>query len=66
MADDKKVTPARTATHKAAQPRALAPAAESSDPAVHQLLAALQTARSNGNDDEVNVVTRKLADLGFE
>lgn len=44
----------------------LAPASESGDPAVHQLLAEKQTALSNGNDDEVAAVTKRLADLGYE
>jgi hypothetical protein len=44
----------------------LAPASESSDPAVHALLAQLQTAELNGDDDAAKAVTKKLADLGFE
>ena len=44
----------------------LAPASESSDPAVHQVLAELATARSNGNEDEARAVAKRLADLGYE
>ncbi len=52
---------------KAAAPSpALSPAAASSDPAVHQLLAEIQTARANGNDEEIERLTKALADLGFE
>jgi hypothetical protein len=44
----------------------LAPAAASGDPEVHALLAELETAKSNDDDDAVQAVTKKLADLGFE
>jgi hypothetical protein len=44
----------------------LARASESGDPAVHALLAQLETARSNDDDDQVKAVTKKLAELGFE
>jgi hypothetical protein len=44
----------------------LARASESGDPAVHALLAQLETARSNDDDDQVKAVTKELADLGFE
>lgn len=40
-------------------------AAESGDPAVHQLLAQRQTAEQNGDDEVVKDVDRKLSDLGF-
>jgi len=49
----------------APKPR-LARASESGDPAIHVLLAELQTARANGDDNEVKAVTVKLADLGYE
>ena len=42
------------------------PAAESGDPAVHKLLADIQTARLNGDDDELKDLTKQLADLGYE
>jgi hypothetical protein len=44
----------------------LARASESGDPAVHALLAQLETARSNDDADQVKAVTKKLAELGFE
>jgi hypothetical protein len=44
----------------------LAPAGESGDPAVHQVLAELQSARSNDDADAVKAWTEKLADLGYE
>jgi hypothetical protein len=44
----------------------LAPASTSGDPAVHQVLAELQTARSNSDDAAIKALTEKLADLGFE
>ena len=43
----------------------LAPASESGDPAVHQLLAARQTAEMNGSDEGVKAATDALAKLGF-
>jgi hypothetical protein len=46
--------------------RTLKSAAASGDPAVHQLLAERQTAQSNGDDNAVLDVDRRLADLGFE
>lgn len=56
------------ATAAAAAPTSgkLARASESGDPAVHALLAQLETARSNDDDDQVKAVTKELADLGFE
>lgn len=64
MADPKKSdAPAKEA---AAAPKAsLAPAAESGDPAVHQLLAELETARSNDAADGVKAAVDALAELGF-
>jgi hypothetical protein len=55
--ESKPVTPSKTK---------LAPASESGDPAVHALLAQLETAKSNGDDEQAKAVTKKLADLGFE
>ena len=67
MADDKKNNPSTTSKANTAKPsRSLSPASESSDPAVHQLLAELQTARSNDNADEAKRLTEQLADLGYE
>ena len=62
MPDQKPPTPAAPAAPRGK----LAPAAESGDPAVHQLLADIQTARLNGDDAAVKDLTKKLADLGFE
>jgi hypothetical protein len=53
-------------TKTALATRTLKSAAASGDPAVHQLLAERQTAQSNGDDDAVLDVDRRLADLGFE
>lgn len=44
----------------------LAPAAASGDPAVHKLLADLQSARMNGDDGAVAAVAAQLAELGYE
>lgn len=44
----------------------LAPASESSDPAVHQLLAERQTAISNDDADAVRTINARLAELGYE
>ncbi len=43
----------------------LAPAAESSDAAVHQLLAEREAARLNDDGDAVKDVDKRLADLGY-
>jgi hypothetical protein len=50
----------------AAPTPALARASESGDPAVHQLLAELQTARSNSDAAAVKAATERLAALGYE
>ncbi|HEY9418387.1 MAG TPA: hypothetical protein VIQ30_26795 [Pseudonocardia sp.] len=44
----------------------LAPASESSDPAVHQLLAQRQAAQMNEDNDELRRINKELADLGYE
>lgn len=61
MPDEKKTTAA------ASKPavKQLSPAAESSDPAVHQLLAELQTALLNQDEDAAKGVRDDLAKLGF-
>lgn len=51
---------------KKVERKPLGRASESSDPAVHQLLAEMQTALANGNDAEVEATARKLAKLGYE
>jgi hypothetical protein len=48
-----------------AAPASLARASETSDPAVHQILAEMQTARSNGDDESLGALTEKLHDLGY-
>jgi hypothetical protein len=64
MPDPKQSTQAAV---KAAAPSAspLGPAGESGDPAVHKLLADLETARSNGDGDAVKAARDALAALGF-
>ncbi len=64
MAETKK--PESTVVAKPPAAPKLARASESGDPAVHQLIAELQTARLNGNDDAVKAATEKLAALGYE
>lgn len=44
----------------------LAPAAGSSDPAVHQLIAEQQTAHMNGDKARAATIAGQLAELGFE
>lgn len=41
-------------------------AAASQDPAVHQVLAEIDVARRNGNDEAVRAGIRRLAELGYE
>lgn len=66
MSEEKRQVAKPAEKHAAGPEPKLAPASESGDPAVHQLLAELQTARSNGNDDAVQALTGRLAELGFE
>lgn len=54
------------AGEKAAPPPELAPAGESADPRVHQLLAERETAERNGDADAVKAVDEQLAALGVE
>lgn len=44
---------------------ALARASESTDPAVHQVMAEIQSAQMNGDAARVAELTKQLADLGF-
>lgn len=53
-------------TEKPATAGPLGRAAESSDPAVHQLLAERQTAVMNDDKDAVKAATAELNKLGFE
>jgi hypothetical protein len=66
MADQQKSSQSTSADKSAAAaPKvSLAPAGESGDPAVHQLLAELETARSNGDQDGVKAAVDALAGLG--
>jgi hypothetical protein len=77
MAEEKKTAPKTTMAsgkpddQPAAKPaapssRSRRPAAESSEPAVHQLLAEQDIARQNGDEDEVKRTQDALADLGYE
>jgi hypothetical protein len=43
----------------------LARAAESGDPAVHQIMAELQTAQMNGDETKVAELSKQLAALGY-
>lgn len=67
MTDSKKA-PVEAATaapgEKRSVSRPLAKAAESGDPAVHQLLGAIYTAEQNG--DDTAALREELAKLGFE
>ena len=65
MADQQKTGTTTTAA-PAASTGAKAPAAESGDPAVHQLLAEIQTAQSNGDDNAEKDLRKQLAELGYE
>jgi hypothetical protein len=67
MPDQQKSThqAASASESKAPAKATLAPAGESGDPAVHKLLADLETARSNGDGDGVADAKKHLADLGF-
>lgn len=67
MADAKPEKTATTATTASAggARKNLTPAAESSDPNAQTLLAELQTARLNKNDEDAKKVLDKLAELGY-
>ena len=62
MADTKPAAPAAPAAPKGK----LTPAAESGDPAVHKLLADIQTAQLNGDSDGEKNLRKQLAELGYE
>lgn len=64
MAEQKTTKPAEPKPAAAPQ-STLKPAGEASDPAVHQLLADLATARANGEKDEVDDIVGYLAELGY-
>jgi len=44
----------------------LARASEATDPAVHHVMAELQTARMNGDEKATAAFVKQLADLGYE
>lgn len=50
---------------KPAPPSALAPAAESTDPAVQHLIAERASAVLNGDDAAAKAIDERLAELGF-
>ena len=60
MAETRKAAPA-----EAVPAAALARASESTDPAVHQVMAEIQSAQMNGDTDRVAALNKQLADLGF-
>jgi hypothetical protein len=62
MSDEKKSEP--KAESKPAAKAPLGSAGESSDPAVHQLLAERQSAESNGDKKAIEAIDDKLAELG--
>lgn len=72
MAEDKKTDGRAAETGRKASapppPKApeLLPASQSSDPAVHQVLAEIQTARANADDDAVERLSKSLAELGYQ
>lgn len=55
----------KTAAPEASPPPALARASESTDPAVHQVMAELQSAQMNGDQDKVAELNEQLAGLGY-
>ena len=56
----------KTAASEPAAARVLARAAHSGDPAVHQLMAEMQSARLNGDAKAVSSLAAQLAELGYE
>jgi DNA-binding ferritin-like protein len=66
MAETKKSQTTEAKTTAAAATPALARASESSDPAVHQLLAHIDIAVRNGDDKTAQALRDELAALGFE
>lgn len=65
MPDPKTETKAAAAPKAAPTKPELAPAGSATDPAVHQLIAELQTHRVNGDTDEVQDIVDYLATLGY-
>lgn len=50
---------------KPAPKRELVPAGSSTDPAVHQLMAHIQTAQMNDDQEAVDSLNEQLAELGY-
>jgi hypothetical protein len=65
MPDPKTETKAPVAVKPATATPELTPAGSATDPSVHKLLADLQTARANGNDDDAQDIVDYLATLGY-
>jgi hypothetical protein len=65
MAEQKQAEQPKAAPQKAPEP-VLGSAAESGDPAVHQLLAARDIAERNGDADAVKAADKALAGLGVK
>ena len=63
---ESKATDAKTPERKPAVGTKLEPAAGSSDPAVHQLLAEIQTAQMNDDKDAEKNAREDLRVLGYE
>jgi hypothetical protein len=57
--------PAKPAAPKVAETAGLAPASETTNPEVQQLLAELQSLRANGAVDEADDIISYLAELGY-
>lgn len=64
MADQKTDKPADKPASTSAQ-SSKPPAGEASDPEVHRLMAELETARLNGNDDDAKRLTAEIGKLGY-
>jgi hypothetical protein len=65
MPDKTQPNPPKATTTGSTGMKTLLPAGESGDPAVHKLLADLETARSNNDADGVKAARDALADLGY-
>lgn len=63
---DAKPTQKPEPTNPTPSGKRLAPASESGDPAVHQLLAQKQAAQMNDDADELKRISKELAELGYE
>lgn len=66
MPEEKKHTTAESKPVVASPAPVLAPASESGDPAVHQILAERQTAAMNSDEGAIAAADSALAKLGFK